>query len=805
MKRTNTRRALLAAGLGVGITGASFSPARSYIDRFAPLSGRAWESARTDRRSEVESPYGPATVRYDAGVPNVTADDEAALYFAVGYVHGSDRLFQMDVQRRLMRGELAAIAGEAAFESDRFHRQLYFREAAKATVDHLLEVGEAAFVTAGEAYVEGVNRALELEPLPFECQLLTYEPEPWTFTDAILIEKLIGWGLTGSVRTLRKALVRERFDDTLAEQLYPTRFEGATPIIREFHNAGPFGIDEQADTNERAISQTRRSRSVPKQLVDRFVRFETPPAVGSNSWLIGPDLTANGAPIVSNDPHLQLQAPPVWYEMNLDGPNHRVRGVTFPGVPFVVIGENDHGAWGFTNSGADTIDFYTYETEANGQRYVYGDESRAFQVDEQIIDIADARPVTIETKRSVHGPVVEEAEREVGVAWTGHAATESAIGMYDLSHSTGVEQAREAIRKQDVPSQNFVYADRDGNTLYQLTGRLPIRRIDGEPVAGDRIFDGSAREGEWEGFAPFERPAWEGFVPFEDLPHVDNPDYLATANQQIVPDEQVGYYLADGYASPYRGARIYGLLEELLETDQVFDLEAMESIATDTYDGRAAALVEPLVQAARDSDDGELLAAANRLADWDFRMDPDSAPALLFHVWMDEYRAAIFDEPFEQADLGSAYYPSHGAIEQLPTDSAWFGPGGRAPVMREALRVALDRLRDESLDVYGDLAHTGVINHPLGIDFLGYPEIPRGGSGDTVWNFSPSGPWGSSWAMHVDLDGDFRALLAGGNDGRYFSDQYDDSIERWAHGDFRTLSREIEGDIAIQFREGSER
>ncbi len=803
MERETTRRAVLGAALGAGVVGGLFSPVNSYLRQFAPLSGSVWGASRTDRQSTVDSPYGPAEVRYDeTGVPAVTADDEGALYFAAGYVQATDRLFQMDLQRRLFRGELSAVVGSAAVDSDRFHREMMFAEAAEATADHVR--GTPAGPPA-EAYVDGINAAIERESVPVEFRLLDYEPEPWRLADSMVVEKLIAWGLTGSFRTLRKTLVADQFTPEMADQLYPDRFDDRPPVVRPFHDPETFGAGLGIDP----AGETDAGPTVQQGTVDWLTRFEPDQQLGSNSWVVGPELAGGDSPIVGNDPHLNLQAPPVWYEMHLDGPTHRVRGVTFPGVPFIIIGENDHGAWGFTNVGADVVDFYTYDQGPDGESYTYGEQTREFDSRTEEIEVADGSNETVELKQSVHGPVVTEATQEVGVAWTGHAATETTLAVYELTHSEGVTDVRDAAAKFEVPTQNLVYGNREGGRLFQVTGRLPVRRVDGTVVGGNRVFDGSAREAEWGGFDPFERPpAWESspgddplsWVPFGENPHVEDPAYLATANQQTVADDRLAYYLGVSFDPGYRGERIYTLLDERVESGESLDLDFLREVGRDTRDGRAVALVDSLVAAARGSEDDDLVEAANTLDSWDRRMTVDSSAALLFDRWMDQYRDELFETAFADADLGEEYYPADGAIEQLPPDSAWFGPRKRDAVMRRALRSALDERDASGEAVYGDRSHTGRIGHPLGLDFLAYPEHPRAGSSETVQNFDHEDSRGGSWEMQVDLDGEFLAVLPGGNSGRYFSEHYDDQIARWARGEYRSLSRTPEGDLTVEFR-----
>src|SRR6056297_516918 len=326
-----TRRALVAAIVGGGAVGGSLSPVRGYLDRFAPFSGSAWRDAtdRTNRR--VESPYGPAAVRYDEyGTANVESEahrasdsraaeprDEQALYFAVGYAQAADRLFQMDLQRRVMRGELSEVVGERALDSDEFHVRMDFAGGAEANLE-LLEgtpTGEAV-----EAFCEGVNACREREALPMEFGLLDYEPDPWTPADTMLMEQQISWGLTGSFWTLRRERLARELGGDAADELYPFRLDHDAPIVRDGDGGSSADRQRVAPSGDRDYDA----------LLDWVGAFERPPSVGSNSWVVSGEYTASGDPIVANDPHLTLMAPPVWYEMALQTDEYGTRGVTFP-------------------------------------------------------------------------------------------------------------------------------------------------------------------------------------------------------------------------------------------------------------------------------------------------------------------------------------------------------------------------------------------------------------------------------------------------------------------------------------------
>lgn len=781
-----TRRALVGAILAGGVGASVFTPVRGYLERFAPLSGSAWDATDQPDSRTIGSPYGTAEVRYDDyGVPNVTGESEEAVYFAVGYAQARDRAFQMDLQRRLMAGELAAVVGSAAVDSDEFRTKMDFTGAAQVTWDSLAD-SRAGELT--EAYTAGVNEIMANDPSALEFSLLEYEPDPWRPVDTILMQKQIAWTLTGSFRALRTALVADRLGEEVAEELYPSRLDHESPIIRD-------GQRDQASQQRTASGRGSSRHTVDPALVDWLSEFESPSGIGSNSWVVAGEHTASGAPIVANDPHLSLMAPPVWYEMNLSTPETSVRGVTFPGVPFVVIGENDAGAWGFTNTGADVIDFYRYDTR-DGE-YRYEDEWRAFETEQRTIEVDGGENRQVTVRKALHGPVIEREGERVGVAWTGHTAESTPQAVYEYSRSEGLDDVVEATEDFDVPTQNLVYADRDGNTLYYVTGRIPIRTTDGEVVPGDRIFDGSAGEGEWDGFTPFGTSSWEGFVPFEEKPHVTNPDYIGTANQRIVNDPE--HYIAEAYSDPYRGIRIYDRLDRRVRSDDPIDPQFMKDLQDDTLDLRAAALVPLLVEAARAADDmAEIGRYVDALDDWDHRMERDSLAALVFTRWVDEYRERVFGPAFGEHDLGSSYYPKDWVLGHLDPDGRWFEGRSRAEVMLDALDTAIGEIEEADYDTYGEYNTTEAMDHPLGLDYLGYPALPTDGSSETVNNYAVENPTGSSWRMVCPMDGSSSAVIPGGNSGSYFSAHYD-QLELWADTEYKSMSREIRGESTLTF------
>lgn len=778
------RRAVVGFVLAGTVAGGLESPAGSYLDRFAPLSGSVWESATAEAPDTVQSQYGDAEVRRDDyGVPDIRAADESALYFAVGYLHGTDRLFQLDLLRRVMRGQLSAVVGDVTLESDRFHVSMDFVGAAAATWEHVEDTEAGPLV---EAYAAGVNAAREDQPLPVEFSLLDYEPAPWTPVDSMLMEKQISWGLTGSFQPLRLATLRDTFGSALVDELYPERMDHNVPILGSAQT-------EQADRIDGVAGSYA-------PILEWVGEFETQAGIGSNSWVVSGEHTKSGTPILANDPHLDLRAPPVWYQQRVETDEYWVRGVTFPGVPFVIIGENQSGAWGFTNVGADVIDHYTYDTD--GDRYRYGDEWREFQTESTTIEVADREDEPVTVKKTVHGPLLSREGMEVGVAWTGLTATETTVAVYEMGKSRGVDTFEAASKRFDLPTQNVVYADRDGNTYYHVTGRIPIRRDGGDEIRGDRIFDGSEREGEWSGFTPFGTSTWEGFIPFEEKPGVLNPDVLATANQRVVDDPE--HYIGTEYAPPFRGERIYDRLTEAIETGDVTP-KAMRDIQRDTFDLRAAMLVPQVVEL-----DSGLAAEArslqDQLSDWDYEMDIDSRGALVFSHFFEAYREELFAAGFEAAGLDADYHPGDWVAITIDPESSWFDRSETPDSKTEAMVTALNRtptdLESNDQTVYGDL-NTVAIDHPFDQSFLNYTRIPTGGSSATVSNFRRDSAVGSSWRMVVPMDGDARVVLPGGNVGNPLDEHYEDQLRDWAAGRYLPFDREVE-DVSIRFEGGSD-
>ena len=796
-----TRRGFLSALLGGGTAAAALSPAAEFLDRIAPLSGRTWRGQRTVPET-VESPHGPASVTYDEyHVPHVEAESEPAAYYALGYVQAADRLFEMDVFRRLAGGNLAAIVGDGAVEQDVLYTKLDFRGAAEASVQAVEGTEEA---TAAAAFAEGITAYIaDNDPgLPFG--LLGYEPEPWTMADSMLVGMYFYWLVAGSFGPLREGLKRETFDADTYQTLYPRRASHDAPILRETageSRSEPRGLDpEQTESLD-----PEQTESLDPQFDDWLAMAESEETPGSNAWTISGEHTESGRPLVCSDPHLMLQAPPVWYEQRITVGDRTVNGVAIPGTPLFVVGENDHVSWGMTAAQVSQNDLYHYETD--GDRYRYRGEWLEFDTETRTVAVAGGEDRQVSVKKTVHGPFLDREvngeTRHVGVGWVGHAQTRELVAFQRMAWSTGLEDFREALSQFDAPTLNIHYADTDGRTLFQSVGKIPLRRVDGELVPGDQVFDGSAGEGEWDGFEPFGDPDWDagGFVSFEEMPSAVDADYVASANQRPLDDPP--YPVDRGYGPGLRGERIYERLDETVGAGETVDAAFCESLQLDTLDVRARELV-PAILDVRDRVSSDVADWLDELDGWDYHMDRDSTAALVYDRVYSSFREETWGPFFEEVGLSRRYWPSERVIVELPPDSRFFD-GDRGAVLARAAETAVEELEAEGWDRYGDYNTTDV-DHMFGryVGGMNYPEYPTSGGYGTVRSFIRPSDWGASYRLVSQVGGETRTVLPGGNDGSPLSEHYDDQLILWADGEYRTLGEPPNGDPDVAFEEGTQ-
>lgn len=733
-------------------------------------------SPQTNGTLELEGLRRPAeVVREPSGVVHIRAADEHDLFFALGVAHAQDRLWQMEFQRRVGAGRLSEVLGRAALEQDRFLRTFGFYRAARSAYRSLGPEGRAAV----DAYVAGVNAYLRTDPgLPLEFRLLGYEPEPWRPADVLVWAKMMSFDLSANYESeLERYRLRARgLQPSRIAELMPPYPEDGPVILPEGGGASP-----QAERQAEALLRLRRSLPVSLE--------------ASNNWVVSGRRTESGAPLLANDPHLGLGVPPLWYLAHLKSPTLEAVGATLPGVPGVVIGRNRDIAWGVTNVGADVQDLYVLEEARDGRGYRYRGEVRPYRVREERIEVGDGEDVTLRVRETVYGPVVSgvvdaPGARPLALRWTSLEPEDRTIEAFlGVNRAGGWEEFNEALRLYKAPSQNFVYADEEGNIGYVAPGKFPVRREGHSglaPVPGD---------GRWD---------WEGSVPFESWPRALNPreGFVVTANNKAVPDSYP-YRISLEWAEPYRAERI----RRMILSAGRLGVKDMVRIQQD----RRSLLFEDFRPVLEDL--GPLGPRARqwreRLLRWDGDARPGSREAALFEAWYTELTR------LPAREVGRRYWdePRYLLRAMRRGDRSCRPSGGRGDCLRFAARAlerALERLGEE-VPEWG-AAHRAVFEHPVLSQtplarFAGR-EVAAGGDAYTV-NVGPYDPAsfrmdsGPSYRQVVDLSPEGRSLyvIPMGQSGSPLSGHFDDLLGLWSGGGYlRMRTAGYEADDALTLR-----
>jgi penicillin amidase len=730
-------------------------------------------------RIEIPELRGSVRVRRDRwGVPHVEAADREDLFFAQGYCHGQDRLWQMDFYRRVVCGRLAEMAGEEGLAVDRLMRTLGIRRVAEREEAEM----EPALRAKLERFCAGVNAAArDARALPFEMQVLRLGFEPWRPVDILSLGKLLAFGLSTNweKELLRADMVRE-LGPELAARLDPV-YPAGNPVVDQQPFSGEgMPLVEQIDA-------VRRSLGLAAE------------ASGSNNWAVSGERSKSGTPLIAGDPHLSPSMPGIWYEVSLRRGDRFVRGASLPGMPGVYMGQNNDVSWTITNVMADTQDIFVERVE--GDRYLFEDEWRPLEiVREEIVVKGRAEPVVLEVRQTHHGPIVNAAlgadEGEpLALAWQALRESTAFAAIFDLLEISSGPELVASLEGHTSPPSNMIWADSDGSIGYKLIGRLPRRR------GGCPDLPKPGWSGEFE---------WDGTVPYDELPEVVDPEsgYLVTANNRIVGDDYPHHITSD-WLDGYRAKRI----EQLLEETEKHDLESFEAIQKDNFSlpGAEAAArlsrLHPRGQRER--------SAIERLRAWDGCLDPDSIAGTIYQGFLlrlahEVARCAIGDRDLcerwlDRADNGflphvTSPWRWHSHLMDLwaEADEELIGRPWDELVL-EALAGALDDLTDrfgpEPEGWRWGHVHEMKFPHPLGdanplFDRLLNRRLRAGGAQETVSQiaYDPNDPynavWAPSWRMVADpaVPDRSRWQAFTGQSGHPASPHYDDLQVDWLRG-----------------------
>ena len=616
-------------------------------------------------------------IRRDSwGIAHIAAETERDLFFALGYAMAQDRLWQLDYQRRLVRGELAAVLGPPALASDRAMRTLGMGGAG----DRAWETESADVRGVLEALAAGINRWTERvgSRLPIEFEVLGYEPRPWRPADSIAIWKHRAWTLTGrleqivAVEAARRLLPAVLFQAFLTVELADERIIPTTGA--DGHPGGSF--DE-----------------------------------GSNNWVVAGVHTTTGAPVLCSDPHNQFNAPSQWFEAQLTCPSFDAAGAIYLGTPALYLGRNREVAWGLTNHAVSVRDLYVEETSPTqpGQ-YREGSAWRPFDVECQTVTIAGAPDQTIEIRRTTRGPIVNEMlpsleglgiDGPISLRWLGAEVPSGFDASLGLLRARSASDVRGALRKWPCPPLNFVYADRAGDFGYHAAGLVPRRGRTGYELR------------------PANEPSglWNGFIDFDELPNTANParGWVATANN--VPGAADRAYLAGGaWSDGYRARRIR---ERITARERLAPLE-VAAIHGDVQSARARELLPALLKVIGDGDASVARQAIGILRAWDAEYTTTSVGASVWTAFWSEWclRLARARFPTALVDAAALRVGNVGRRLLLGESLAWFSGSSSDQEVRLAFTAALEELEkwggpDVSRWRWGDL-HQVTHPHPMG-------------------------------------------------------------------------------------------
>ena len=556
------------------------------------------------------------------GVPHIRAASLNDLVEAQGYVMAQDRLWQMDLLRRVGRGQLSEILGAELVKIDTQFRTLRIAAAADREAASL----EGESKEALEAYARGVNAFLDEHQgsLPIEFKLLNYKPARWKPADSLVIAGYMYQTLTNTwEQDLDRSKVIEhvgadRAKDLFSQDAAMDHFVVGDPNSQDAGSEQSRNPDEEDDDDDMVpdavLKASHSSPSAPNFAdltsalapgVANWIResqADIRHTLGSNNWVVSGAYTTTGKPLLANDTHLELTIPPIWYEAHLTAPGWNVKGFTLPGGPLVVIGHNDRIAWGFTNNGADVEDLYVESfNPANPNEYRVKGEWKKAEIDDEVIHVKGKPDEHLRIVVTRHGPIVHrEGDKSYALRWTATEPGGLSNTYYYLGKAQNWNQFRDVLKKVWGPAQNAVYADVSGNIGYVMGARVPIRKKGNGSVPAPGDTD------DYE---------WTGYIPFEQLPQILNPPsgLIVTANARVVGSNYKPY-LTDHWEEPYRTARIYDLLHDkhdLRPTD-------MLRVQTDIYSFPDAFVGEQLVAAShsvtpKDDRTKQLIAATK---DW---------------------------------------------------------------------------------------------------------------------------------------------------------------------------------------------
>ncbi len=732
----------------------------------------------------------------DRLVPHIYADHDEDAYFVQGYLHAKYRLWQMDFQTRVASGRLSEIAGADKLSIDRFFRRLgmvYGAEQTEANINATNPVMKATV----DAYTSGVNaylKQLAPEDLPFEYKLMNYEPELWTPKKTYLFLMFMSYDLTGHsvAADLQLTNTRDFLSYDLFSKLYTNNQDSLDPIIPKGTVYQKPSIIPIKPVNADSTYLLHKS-GVAYNLQ---TKFETSPEApnknnGSNNWALAGSKTKSGRPILCSDPHLGLNLPSLWYEVQITTPTHSTYGASFPGSPAVIIGFNDSLAWGVTNAGRDVLDYYELKfKDSTENEYWFNGEWKSVTKRKEVIKVKDSADVVEEIAMTHWGPAMYDAHyqnpqskgRNLAVKWTAHNASTGVETFYQLNRAKNYDDYLHAISLWTCPGQNFVMATKSGDIAIKQQGSFVAR---------------------WERQGDFIMPGqdssydWQGIIPNEENPIIKNPirGFVSSANQKAT-DVTYPYYLGTATSFPlYRGISVN---KHLINMSQITPQD-MQSLQTNNYNVFAETARPALMrylQTDKLSTDAKRM--VEELTHWNLFNEEGSKGITVFKIIWDSVEQAVWSDELAGSDIPLTKPDAYVLLDQLLKDSNWsiaddIRTKDKIENFKDQVTLGVENATKKLLELEKEnklewaLFKATRVMHLTKIPALSRMNLPIGG-GVNIINATTENH-GPSWRMIVHMTDEIEAygLYPGGQSGNPGSPYYDSFINYWAAGKYYHL------------------
>ncbi len=739
------------------------------------------------------------------GVPHIYASNEPDLYYALGYVHAQDRLWQMTLTQMAAEGRFAEFLGKDLLPIDRMQRTLGFWRIARQMEEELSDSSRRIL----QAYADGVNAYSRKNPkdLPIEFGLAGMEPIHWETTHTLALARLMAWELNLAWKSeLNNGFLREKLSLAQFRELFPQRelyssSQGSSGKFSDYAGV----LLPLIDTDNRLAKILDRQGS----------------HVGSNAWAVSAAKSDTDFPLLAGDPHLGLNMPGKWYEVHLNLNGKNLSGATLAGAPAVILGQNDHLAWSLTNVMLDDTDFFEEAVDpSDSGRYVLDTLAgeplyEEFDIQREVIKIKGANDTTFTRRLTKHGPVISDIfpdqelvqNKAITIRWTGSEPSQEFDALLKMGWATSFEEFQEAIDGFKVPAQNLIYADTSGNIARFTLGNIPMRS--GNPIA--------LRKG-WE-------PAndWQGYVPFEQLPRSINPNngWVANANNPV-GIESFPYYITVYWEPESR----YNRIRQYLSQNDILTSEAFQVMQNDSYSDFSRQITEAILPVLKQSDDGNFSTAISYLENWDFKYEPSETAASIMDVFMLRFAENTLEDEMDpliyENFIRFPAQPIRILVRFLQEGSSFFDDTttetveSRSDIILMSMEETLSFLREnygtEPFEWRWERLHTLTLEPPLFGRAAEDPEAPyalklvvdnllskgpypvRGNNlsinnGEYLWNEPYDMVLGASIRRIIDFSDMSKTLsiLPTGQSGNPLSDYYGDQTDSWLSGQYKFL------------------